>query len=227
MTQSFVNLGGQPNDGTGDSIRDAFSKINNNFVEVYAGLTTAQSVVNSATYVANQVATIQNFSTTIANFSATQALFQGDLQSLSNTFSPSQSTISALATSSTTAFNNISALATSSTTAFNNISALATSSTTAFNNIGTLSSLISTATTSTLWNGTWTMSVDTLGTVTAYGPIKTIVTTATSLPSAVSAGMGARAFITDATTTTFNDAVVGSGTYMMPVFSNGTDWFIG
>ena len=213
MAQSFVNLGGQPNDGTGDSIRDAFNKVNNNFIEVYSGISNVQSYVNSATYVASQVATIQNFSTTIANFSATQALFQGDLQSLSNTFSPSQSTISALATSSTTAFNNISALATSSTTAFNNI--------------GTLSSLITTATTSTLWNGTWTMSVDTLGTVTAYGPIKTIVTTATSLPSAVSAGMGARAFITDATTTTFNDAVVGSGTYMMPVFSNGTDWFIG
>ena len=213
MAQSFVNLGGQPNDGTGDSIRDAFDKVNNNFMEVYSGLDIVQDFVNSATYVSSQVATIQTFSTTIANFSATQALFQGDLQSLSNTFSPSQSTISALATSSTTAFNNISALATSSTTAFNNIR--------------TLSSLITTATTSTLWNGTWTMSVDTLGTVTAYGPIKTIVTTATSLPSAVSAGMGARAFITDATTTTFNDAVVGSGTYMMPVFSNGTDWFIG
>ena len=83
MTQSFVNLGGQPNDGTGDSIRDAFSKVNNNFVEVYAGLANVQSFVNTATYVASQVATIQTFSTTIANFSATQALFQADLNNLS------------------------------------------------------------------------------------------------------------------------------------------------
>ena len=83
MAQSFVNLGGQPNDGTGDSIRDAFNKVNNNFIEVYSGLATAQSVVNSATYVSSQVATIQNFSTTIANFSATQALFQSDLNNLS------------------------------------------------------------------------------------------------------------------------------------------------
>jgi hypothetical protein len=63
--------------------------------------------------------------------------------------------------------------------------------------------------------------------ITSYGPISTVVTTATSLPSAVTAGIGARAFITDASTTTFNEAVVGSGVYKMPVFSDGTGWFIG
>jgi len=83
MAQLLVNLGGQPNDGTGDSIRDAFDKINTNFSEVYYDVSTVQSVVNSSTYVANQVSTVENFNTTIADFAATQALFQADLNNLS------------------------------------------------------------------------------------------------------------------------------------------------
>jgi hypothetical protein len=71
------------------------------------------------------------------------------------------------------------------------------------------------------------LKVDSTLQVTAYGTIKTVVTTATSLPSAVTAGIGARAFITDASTTTFNAAVVGGGLYKMPVFSDGTGWYIG
>ena len=36
MSQQLVNVGVQGNDGTGDSIRDSFTKINNNFTELYA-----------------------------------------------------------------------------------------------------------------------------------------------------------------------------------------------
>jgi hypothetical protein len=35
MPQKFINIGNQSNDGTGDSIREAFSKVNNNFADVY------------------------------------------------------------------------------------------------------------------------------------------------------------------------------------------------
>jgi hypothetical protein len=36
MTQQIINVGIQGNDGTGDSIRDSFTKINTNFTELYA-----------------------------------------------------------------------------------------------------------------------------------------------------------------------------------------------
>lgn len=39
MAYQAVDIGASPNDGTGDPLRDAFDKINDNFVEVYAGLT--------------------------------------------------------------------------------------------------------------------------------------------------------------------------------------------
>jgi len=57
--------------------------------------------------------------------------------------------------------------------------------------------------------------------------LRTVATTVASLPSASSAGAGARAFVTDATSTTFGAAAAGSGTNAMPVWSNGTGWFIG
>ena len=57
--------------------------------------------------------------------------------------------------------------------------------------------------------------------------LNTITTTVSSLPSASAVGVGTRAFVTDANTTTFNSAVSGSGGNAMPVFSTGTSWRIG
>lgn len=57
--------------------------------------------------------------------------------------------------------------------------------------------------------------------------VKTTPTTVSSLPTAASVGAGARSFVTDANTTTFNSAVSGSGGNAMPVFSDGTSWRIG
>jgi hypothetical protein len=36
MTKQYINIGVEGNDGTGDSIRDAFRKANENFSELYA-----------------------------------------------------------------------------------------------------------------------------------------------------------------------------------------------
>jgi hypothetical protein len=48
-----------------------------------------------------------------------------------------------------------------------------------------------------------------------------------ALPTAAAAGAGARAFITDGNTTTFASAVTGGSIYYIPVFSNGTGWYVG
>ena len=52
-------------------------------------------------------------------------------------------------------------------------------------------------------------------------------TTVSGLPSAATAGSGARCFVTDATVTTFLSTVVGGGTNKVPVVSDGTNWLIG
>jgi hypothetical protein len=47
------------------------------------------------------------------------------------------------------------------------------------------------------------------------------------LPNANTVGAGARAFVYDATTTTFASAVIGGGSNRVPVYSNGRNWLIG
>jgi hypothetical protein len=37
MAQQVINIGSAPNDGTGDQLRTAFDKCNDNFTELYAG----------------------------------------------------------------------------------------------------------------------------------------------------------------------------------------------
>ena len=68
---------------------------------------------------------------------------------------------------------------------------------------------------------------DSDGVFTAQTVVKTMPVTVSALPSAVTVGAGSRAFVTDATSTTFNDPATGGGANNMPVFSNGTGWFIG
>ena len=60
MTQRVINTGIQGNDGTGDSIRESFIKVNENFNELYAvfglgGALTLSSLDDGTTYTANQV----------------------------------------------------------------------------------------------------------------------------------------------------------------------------
>lgn len=59
------------------------------------------------------------------------------------------------------------------------------------------------------------------------GPIRSRGTTVASLPSAATVGNGTRAFVTDATSATFAAAVVGGGSNKVPVYSDGTGWFVG
>jgi hypothetical protein len=47
------------------------------------------------------------------------------------------------------------------------------------------------------------------------------------LPSAVLSGLGARAFATDSTGTTFASTLTGGGNNVVPVYSDGSVWRIG
>lgn len=62
------------------------------------------------------------------------------------------------------------------------------------------------------------------------GPIRTRGTTVAALPSASTAGAGARAFVTDSTQTLaagIGGTVAGSGSNSVPVYSDGANWKIG
>lgn len=54
-----------------------------------------------------------------------------------------------------------------------------------------------------------------------------VVKTVAGLPSPKIVGIGARAFATDATATTFHSVAVGGGANKVPVVSDGTNWLIG
>lgn len=57
--------------------------------------------------------------------------------------------------------------------------------------------------------------------------VKTNSTTVGALVSANSAGAGSRAFVTDADSRTFGNLAVGGSANSMPVFSDGSNWYIG
>jgi hypothetical protein len=51
--------------------------------------------------------------------------------------------------------------------------------------------------------------------------------TVATLPSAVTAGIGARSFVTDALLPAFGATVATGGAVAVPVYSDGTDWKVG
>ena len=67
----------------------------------------------------------------------------------------------------------------------------------------------------------------TAGNVLTAGIVKTTAQTYATLPTASDAGAGARSFITDANTATFGSQVNSGGSNAVPVWSNGTNWYVG
>lgn len=57
--------------------------------------------------------------------------------------------------------------------------------------------------------------------------VQTPSMTVANLAAAATAGAGARAFVTDATATTYLSTVAGGGSNKVPVVSDGTNWLIG
>jgi hypothetical protein len=52
MAKQTIDIGTAPNDGTGDTLRISFGKINDNFTETYEGLATYISVTDLKALVA-------------------------------------------------------------------------------------------------------------------------------------------------------------------------------
>ena len=80
MTQQYINIGTNPNDGTGDVMRVSFTKVDNNFSELYfttANLTSNLSNLSTAVnafegYANNQFGAISNVAN-VAYFQANNA----------------------------------------------------------------------------------------------------------------------------------------------------------
>jgi len=51
--------------------------------------------------------------------------------------------------------------------------------------------------------------------------------TVANLPSAATAGVGSRGFVTDSSVSTFGSTVAGGGSTKVPVYSDGTNWKVG
>ena len=62
--------------------------------------------------------------------------------------------------------------------------------------------------------------------ITSQLPIN-LVFTVNNLPSAVDSGVGARAFVTDSSVTTFGSTVAAGGANKVPVYSDGINWKVG
>jgi hypothetical protein len=60
-----------------------------------------------------------------------------------------------------------------------------------------------------------------LSNMTVAGYVKVKPVTVANLPNPVAVGAGARAFVSDATSTTFHAAAVGGGANQVPVFVDG------
>jgi hypothetical protein len=65
------------------------------------------------------------------------------------------------------------------------------------------------------------------GNVSTAGVVKTGSFVTGTIPTAAGAGAGARAFVTDADSVTFGNLYVGGAANAMPVWSNGTSWYVG
>jgi len=63
--------------------------------------------------------------------------------------------------------------------------------------------------------------------IVANGVVKTNAFTVSTLPPAANTGVGSRSFVTDADTRSFGNVAVGGAGNSMPVWTDGTNWYIG
>ena len=65
------------------------------------------------------------------------------------------------------------------------------------------------------------------GNINTGGIVKTGTFTSSTLPTATAAGAGARAFVTDSIFQTWGQSYTGGGSNAVPIWSNGSGWYIG
>ena len=93
--------------------------------------------------------------------------------------------------------------------------------------VGTANVLVITGTGANITGTANVSGTANVGDLNAVGIVKTGVFATANIPAAAIAGAGARAFVTDATLATFGSAYVGGAANAVPVWSDGTGWFIG
>ena len=205
MAQQIINTGNTTNDGTGESLRDAFTAVNDNFSEIYAAGPVDSNVVisgntigvigtnNNLVLAGNGIGNIQANSTIVPSINAVYDIGAANAQ-----------------------FDTV------YSTYFSGNGSLLTGVT----GIGTLASL---SVTGNITGG----NVLTGGLISATGNITggNLVASATvrlfgytvaTLPTAGT--VGRTAYVTDAVTPTYLGALVGGGAVRTPVFDNGTAW---
>lgn len=67
MSQQIIDIGSSPNDGTGDSIRTSFTKVNENFTELYGNV----AIITANTILTTQTIVIANVSSPANNILVT------------------------------------------------------------------------------------------------------------------------------------------------------------
>jgi hypothetical protein len=65
------------------------------------------------------------------------------------------------------------------------------------------------------------------GNIITLGSVRTNPKLFSALPSAATAGAGSKSFITDANTRSFGSQVSGGAGNSVPVYSDGTNWYVG
>ena len=231
MTQQIINVGNVANDGQGTPLRTAFQYINDNFTELYNDVGVASNISNGTSSV-SVVSSGGNIATSVAGtsnvmvISSTAVVITGDL-SVSGNATLSGNILGDRIVNGTTELDIQVANGNANLT------------------IGGTSNVVVWATTGEYVTGLVSVSgnvtggnIRTAGLITATGNVtggniltagivKTTAQTYATLPTAANAGAGARSFITDANTATFGSQVTSGGSNAVPVWTNGTNWYVG
>ena len=212
MAQQTINTGTLPNDGTGDPLQTAFDKCNDNFTELYNADVAGYSNISNGTSNVKIASSSSNVTVgvggtgNVAVFATTGEYVTGLLSVTGNITGGNLSAVNLV-------INNIS----SDDSSYVNIADGLTV-------VGEVSA-IGNITGGNVLFGSGIVSGT--GNITGGPYLKTSSLTVATLPSASTAGAGARSFVSDATATTFASIVAGGGGNPVPVFSDGTNWKIG
>ena len=212
MAQQTINTGTLPNDGTGDPLQTAFDKCNDNFTELYNADVAGYSNISNGTSNVKIASSGSNVTVgiggtgNVAVFATTGEYVTGLLSVTGNITGGNLSAVNLV-------INNIS----SDDSSYVNIADGLTV-------VGEVSA-IGNITGGNVLFGSGIVSGT--GNITGGPYLKTSSLTVATLPSASTAGAGARSFVSDATATTFASIVAGGGGNPVPVFSDGTNWKIG
>jgi len=253
MTQLIIDVGNVPNDGQGTPLRTAFQYINTNFTALYNGTGAAQisnGTSNVTVVSANgNITTNVNGTANVMVISPTSVAITGDL-SVSGNATLSGNILGDRIVNGTTELDiqvangnaNLTIGGTSNVVVWATTGQYVTGLISASGNItggniltggliSTIGNIISAANISggnILNSGLSSVTGNiTGGNILTAGVVKTTAKTFSTLPAAANIGAGARSFITDANTATFGSQVTSGGSNAVPVWTNGTNWYVG